>query len=110
MALTVTYVVLTAVQVACAAVFVSRRRSTAIQQRLRALVEYTNTILKTKAEERPLAGDELDALERSLRAVAADVRAVVDNIEIEASRRQAILSSMTEGVLAVDKDLRVIFS
>ncbi len=55
-------------------------------------------------------GDELLALEHSLSGVAEQVRALVDKLRMESARRDAILASMAEGVLAVDGDLRIIFS
>src|SRR5258708_23523595 len=56
------------------------------------------------------SGDEIAALERSISAVASEIRRVVDNLRIEMTRREAVLAGMAEGVLAVDKNLRVIFS
>ena len=55
------------------------------------------------------AGDDLAALERSLSGLGKELRASLDNLHYESARREAILSGMTEGVLAVDKDLRVTF-
>lgn len=54
-------------------------------------------------------GDDLAALERSLTGVAQELRALVENLRFESARRDAVLSGMTEGVLAVDGDLRVTF-
>ncbi len=54
-------------------------------------------------------GDDLGALEHSLSAVANQFRTQVENLRLEAARREAILAGMAEGVLAVDTDLRVIF-
>jgi two-component system phosphate regulon sensor histidine kinase PhoR len=53
--------------------------------------------------------DDLTALERSLDAVAKELRTLVDNLRFESARREAILAGMTEGVLAIDRDLRVTF-
>ncbi len=58
----------------------------------------------------PASRDELGALERTLSGVAAQLRDLFERWRIESSRSEAILSSMTEGVLAVDRDLRVVFS
>jgi two-component system phosphate regulon sensor histidine kinase PhoR len=55
------------------------------------------------------SGDEIAPLERSISAVATEIRRVVDSLKVEITRREAILGSMAEGVLAVDKNLRVIF-
>src|SRR5579884_4170646 len=52
---------------------------------------------------------ELESLSRALQALAERVRAVVQDAKIESTRREAILAGMAEGVLAVDRDLRVTF-
>jgi two-component system phosphate regulon sensor histidine kinase PhoR len=59
----------------------------------------------------PPAGspDELGALAESLGRVAAQVDDLVDKVRLEGARRDAILTGMVEGVLAVDKELRVTF-
>ncbi len=59
----------------------------------------------------PLPGspDELGALAESLGRVAAQVNELVDKVRLEGARRDAILTGMVEGVLAVDKELRVTF-
>jgi two-component system phosphate regulon sensor histidine kinase PhoR len=54
--------------------------------------------------------DELGSLARSLRGMADQFRAMLRRLSDESARRQAILASMVEGVLAVDADLRVTFS
>ena len=53
--------------------------------------------------------DELGSLERSLAGVAIELRKLLDRLYFESARREAILSGMAEGVLAVDHDLRVTF-
>jgi two-component system phosphate regulon sensor histidine kinase PhoR len=57
----------------------------------------------------PAAEDELGALARSLNSMATQLRDLVERLSLESARRQAILSSMVEGVLAVDNELRVTF-
>ncbi|MGH9352012.1 MAG: ATP-binding protein [Terriglobia bacterium] len=59
----------------------------------------------------PLPGveDELAELARSLRRAAGQWQGLLDQLKLESARREAILKSMVEGVLAVDNDLRVIF-
>ncbi len=59
--------------------------------------------------ELPTDDDELGALARSLTRTAPRIRALVENFKLEGERREAILASMLEGVLAVDIDLRVTF-
>jgi two-component system phosphate regulon sensor histidine kinase PhoR len=77
------------------------------------------TLLKTYAEQLldpdiadrdlPRGEDELGLLGQSLRRAAPRIRELVESLKTEAARREAILTSMVEGVLAVDKDLRVTF-
>ena len=57
----------------------------------------------------PASQDELGALERTLSRVAVQLRDLFDRWRLESSRSEAILSSMAEGVLAVDRELRVVF-
>jgi two-component system phosphate regulon sensor histidine kinase PhoR len=59
--------------------------------------------------ELPTGDDELGALAQSLRRTAPRIRALVESLKLEGARREAILASMVEGVLAVDKNLRVTF-
>lgn len=54
-------------------------------------------------------GDELGTLARSLNGMAGRLGEVVERLRLESAERQAILSSMVEGVLAVDVELRVTF-
>jgi two-component system phosphate regulon sensor histidine kinase PhoR len=60
-------------------------------------------------QELPSGDDELGALARSLQRTAPRIRELVESLQLENARREAILASMVEGVLAVDKDLRVTF-
>jgi two-component system, OmpR family, phosphate regulon sensor histidine kinase PhoR len=55
------------------------------------------------------SSDELASLERSLAGVAMELQRILDRQRYEAARREALLSGMTEGVLAVDRELRVTF-
>ena len=57
----------------------------------------------------PDADDELGALTRSLNLMASQLRGLIERLGLESARRQAILTSMVEGVLAVDQDLRITF-
>src|SRR5436309_4364568 len=59
--------------------------------------------------DRPAGEKTLDLLERSLAGVAIEVHKLLDQMNFESARRDAILSGMTEGVLAVDHELRVTF-
>ena len=53
--------------------------------------------------------DQLEALDRSLLRMGGQTRVLVERAKVEAARREAILASMAEGVLAVDEHLRVTF-
>ncbi|MFZ5926209.1 MAG: ATP-binding protein [Acidobacteriota bacterium] len=53
--------------------------------------------------------DELGALATSLHRMAGNLLEMVDLVRAESARRDAILSSMREGVLAVDQSLRITF-
>jgi two-component system phosphate regulon sensor histidine kinase PhoR len=57
----------------------------------------------------PSGDDELGALALSLRRAAPQIRELVERLKLESQRREAILASMVEGVLAVDRELRVTF-
>lgn len=57
----------------------------------------------------PVEEDELGLVGQSLRRTAPRIRELVESLKTEGARREAILASMVEGVLAVDKDLRVTF-
>lgn len=57
----------------------------------------------------PDPSDDLGSLERSLVGVGQELRGLVSNLRFESARREAILSGMAEGVLAVDPDLKVTF-
>jgi two-component system phosphate regulon sensor histidine kinase PhoR len=58
----------------------------------------------------PTGDDELGALGRALRKTSTQLQGLVTNLKVESERREAILASMVEGVLAVDAGLRVTFS
>jgi two-component system, OmpR family, phosphate regulon sensor histidine kinase PhoR len=53
--------------------------------------------------------DDLGSLERSLTGVSSELRTLVENLRFESARREAILTGMAEGVLAVDRESRVTF-
>jgi two-component system phosphate regulon sensor histidine kinase PhoR len=77
--------------------------------RTRLLEEFVAALPSTQnplPEEGP---DDLQALARSMRSMASRIRAVVDRANLELSRRETILACMAEGVLSVDRNLRVNF-
>jgi two-component system, OmpR family, phosphate regulon sensor histidine kinase PhoR len=80
-------------------------------QRIGRLRAFAEGLVDAKFSEtlEPRADDELGALARSLNRMAVQLRELVTRLSLESTRREAILASMVEGVLAVDKDLRVTF-
>jgi two-component system phosphate regulon sensor histidine kinase PhoR len=89
------------------AFFVSRafsRRIRRIQTFAQELVnaEYSGTLASQP-------DDELGSVARSLRSMAAQFRRMLQTLADELARRKAVLAGMVEGVLAVDRDLRVTF-
>ncbi|MFL6450820.1 MAG: sensor histidine kinase [Bryobacteraceae bacterium] len=52
---------------------------------------------------------EVESLARNMHRMAERVRSIVEQANLEATRRDTILACMAEGVLAVDNQLRVIF-
>src|ERR1700693_4015379 len=72
---------------------------------------YTERLLdpQISAQELPSGDDDLGALAQSLRRTVPRIRGLLESLKLEGARREAILASMVEGVLAVDKDLRVTF-
>lgn len=57
----------------------------------------------------PDGSDELGALASSLNRMAGQLRELVEKLSVESARREAILASMVEGVLAVDDEMNVTF-
>ena len=55
------------------------------------------------------SGDEMGELVRALNDVAPKIDELVNRLSMELTRREAILASMTEGVLAVDAKLNITF-
>jgi two-component system phosphate regulon sensor histidine kinase PhoR len=82
-----------------------------LAKRIRNLNTFTERLLDT-----PLAGDlvpnaddELGILNQSLHQMSSRIRELVGRLSVESARRESILASMVEGVLAVDNRLQVIF-
>jgi two-component system phosphate regulon sensor histidine kinase PhoR len=85
--------------------------SRSLSRRVSRLKRVAETLLEAGSSPQPVAGahDELGALEHSLSIMVARFRELVDRLSLESARREAILSSMAEGVLAVDSSLHVTF-
>ncbi|MCU1257432.1 MAG: sensor histidine kinase [Bryobacterales bacterium] len=82
-----------------------------LAKRIRNLQALTERLLDAKLPETemPQAEDELGLLNQSLRRMASRIHELLDRLSLESGRREAILSSMSEGVLAADNRLQVIF-
>ena len=93
------------------ALFIAFLLSRPFTRRIGRLRAFAEGLVKSNFAEGPLpdADDELGALTRSLNSTASQLRELVDRLSLESARREAILTSMVEGVLAVDQDLRITF-
>ena len=89
------------------AYFLSMRMSRRIR-RIQAFAERLPFAGEEEALE-PEANDELGALSRALNYVAARLRESMEQLRIESARREAILASLVDGVLAVDHKMRILF-
>jgi len=93
------------------ALFIAFLVSRSLSLRIRRLKVLAENFPGGGAKDRPIeeSSDELGSLERSLAGVAIELQRLLDSLRYESARREAILSGMTEGVLAVDPELRVTF-
>jgi two-component system phosphate regulon sensor histidine kinase PhoR len=80
-------------------------------RRIHALTVFVDRLVDQRAPRARLnaSGDELGELARSLFRVAPQIDELFNRLTTELARREAILASMTEGVLAVDSRLHVTF-
>jgi two-component system phosphate regulon sensor histidine kinase PhoR len=85
--------------------------SRAFTRRIRKIQEFAEGLVNARFAETlaPEPDDELGSLARSLRGMAKQLRGMLDRLSQESRRREAILASMVEGVLAVDREMRVTF-
>jgi two-component system phosphate regulon sensor histidine kinase PhoR len=85
--------------------------SRSFTRRISRLRGFAERLVKANFTERLLvdADDELGALARSLNSTASQLHNLLERLGLESARREAILTSMVEGVLAVDQDLRITF-
>ena len=85
--------------------------SRSFTRRIAQLRAFSEGLVKANFAESPLPDgeDELGALTRSLNLTASQLHDLVERLNLESARREAILTSMMEGVLAVDPDLRITF-
>lgn len=87
-------------------VFASR-----ISQRIRRLQLFAEQLTQSQDVEvlPPEPHDELGSLSRALNRMGSRLRDLIDTMRVEFARREAILTSMVDGVLAVDERMRVLF-
>jgi two-component system, OmpR family, phosphate regulon sensor histidine kinase PhoR len=85
--------------------------SRSLTRRVRRIQSFAETLHAGKFSEEITsdADDELGELATSLTHMAREMRDMVERLSLESARREAILTSMVEGVLVVDKELRVTF-
>jgi two-component system phosphate regulon sensor histidine kinase PhoR len=85
--------------------------SRSFTRRIQRLQGFAKSLLGARVPDSlaPDGEDELGALAGSLSRTAAQLRDLFEKLSLESNRREAILSSMVEGVLAVDHQLRVTF-
>ena len=86
--------------------------SRALAWRIQRLRAFTDNLLDAPQTESPLPGedDATRALNQSLRRMAGRIHELVERLSHESNRLDAILTSMREGVLAVDHQMRVQFA
>jgi two-component system phosphate regulon sensor histidine kinase PhoR len=83
----------------------------ALAWRIGRIKSFADHVLVASAENAPLPdeGEETAALNTSLHRMGSRIRELVERLSLESARRDAILSSMAEGVLAVNRQLQVVF-
>jgi two-component system phosphate regulon sensor histidine kinase PhoR len=86
--------------------------SRALILRIERLRSFTDNLLDANQEDALLPGEDnaTQALNQSLRRMAARIHELVERLSQESNRLDAILKTMREGVLAVDHQMRVQFS
>lgn len=99
------------VAAAFAALLLSYLFSRWFTRRVRRLQTFAESLLAARSPQSlpSDASDELGDLARSLTRASAQLRELFEQLSVESRRREAILSSMVEGVLAVDHQLHVTF-
>jgi two-component system, OmpR family, phosphate regulon sensor histidine kinase PhoR len=85
--------------------------SRSLAWRVHRLKVFTEHVLDSNDADAPLPdeGEETAVLNQSLRRMASRIRELVERLSLESNRRDAILKSMAEGVLAVDHQMRIMF-
>jgi two-component system phosphate regulon sensor histidine kinase PhoR len=83
----------------------------ALAWRIGRIKSFADHVLDASSDVAPLPdeGEETAALNNSLHRMGSRIRELVERLSLESARRDAILSSMAEGVLAVNRQLQVVF-
>ena len=95
----------------CAAAVMAWIFARALAWRIGRIKSFADHVLDATADAAPLPdeGEETGALNASLNRMGSRIRELVERLSLESARRDAILSSMAEGVLAVNRQLQVVF-
>src|ERR1051326_3975389 len=95
----------------CAAALMAWIFDQSLAWRIRRNKSFADHILDASPGDTPLPdeGEETAALNSSLHRMGSRIRELVERLSMESARRDAILSSMAEGVLAVNRQLQVVF-
>lgn len=96
---------------AFAALVIAYYFSFVFTRRINRLQAFAERLAEAQFANDPLPGedDELGALGQSLNRTSTQLHEMVRRLSLESSRRDSILASMMEGVLAVDDAMRVTF-
>lgn len=82
-----------------------------ISRRIGRIKLFADRLLASRGAVTPIpeAADELGALSRALNHMGRQLRQSMEKLSVESARREAILASMVDGVLAVGHDMRILF-
>ena len=102
---------LLSVAVALAAVGLAWWLAESMTRRINALTAFVGGMLDQDGARPPLihSDDELGELTRSIARMTPQIGELVNRLSVELTRREAVLASMTEAVLAVDGQLNMTF-
>ena len=85
--------------------------SRSLTHRIRRLRDFAEVLVETRGAGRLTVdrNDELGDLARSVDGIATQLRELLQQLKVESAQRESVLSSMIEGVVAVDNELRMTF-
>src|ERR1039457_2360072 len=97
--------------IAVVAVGLAWSMARSLARRINSLTAFVDGMLDQSGERPPLihGDDELGELTRSVSRMTPQIGELVNRLSMELTRREAVLASMTEAVLAVDAQLSVTF-